>query len=146
MSAWQIWASMGAILIILEFIIPGGIVVFLGVASLFVAALVHFEVITTLTSALILWFMSSIFLMLFLRSFFMKYFEGDSYINNVDEDDQMIGSVVVISEDIFPYKEGRVRFRNSTWIARSEEELKTGDSAKIIGREGNNLIIKSILE
>jgi membrane protein implicated in regulation of membrane protease activity len=146
MTAWQIWGAVGILFILLEFVVPGGIIVFLGMAALFVGALVYYGVITTITMSLIAWFMSSLFLMLFLRSVFIKYFEGDSNIENVDEDEHILGSIVQVIEEVFPYKEGRVRFRDSTWAARSEEEFKVGSSAVISGRQGNCLIIKSIMD
>lgn len=144
MEMWLIWISAGIIMVLLEFIVPGGIIVFLGTAALFVGASVYFGVITSVVSALIAWFISSIFLMLFLRSVFIKYFEGDSQIQNVDEDEDLKGSVVTVVEDVFPYKEGRVKFRDSTWVARSEEEILKENKAIIVNRDGNVLVVKPL--
>jgi len=83
--------------------------------------------------------------MLFLRSIFIKHFEGDSIIQNVDEDIDIDGSLVEVIEEIFPHKEGRVKFRDSSWTARSDENIKVAQRAIIIHRDGNTLIIKSIL-
>ncbi|MCB0419973.1 MAG: NfeD family protein [Bdellovibrionales bacterium] len=144
MEAYIIWMSLGIVLILLEFFVPGGIVVFLGVAATLVGAGIYLNIIETLSDALITWFISSLILMLFLRSLFMKFFEGDSSIVDVDEDHELMGSVVVIVETIHPYKEGRVKFRDTTWKARSDEQLEIGASAIISGRDGNTLVIKSI--
>lgn len=144
MEMWLVWISAGIVMVLLEFIVPGGIIVFLGTAALFVGASVYFGVITSVVSAFIAWFISSIFLMLFLRSVFIKYFEGDSLVQNVDEDEDLKGSLVVVVEDIFPYREGRVKFRDSTWSARSEEQILKNNKAIIEGRDGNCLIVKSL--
>lgn len=139
------WIIFGSILIILELILPGGIVVFLGVSSLVVGLGIHYGLITSLVGALLTWFMTSIFSILILRSLFIKYFEGDSEVQNVDEDDDMIGNIVEVVEDIHPYKEGRVKFRDSFWPARCEAELTPGAKALIEARDGNVLIIKPII-
>jgi len=144
LETWLIWSIAGIVMMLLEFLIPGAVIVFLGVAALIVSLFIYSGWITTIVMALIAWFIISIFLMIFLRSVFVKYFEGESLVQNVDEDTDLIGSIVVISEEVLPYKEGRVRFRDTTWVARSEEELKVGNKAIISGRDGNKLIIKSI--
>ncbi|MGB0453013.1 MAG: NfeD family protein [Bacteriovoracaceae bacterium] len=145
MNPWLMWLIAGAIMILLEFIIPGGIIVFLGVAALTVGGLIHMGWVDTVTIAFISWFIISIIYMLFLRSIFMKYFEGDSEVHNVNEDEDLLGSLVEVVEEIFPHSEGRVKFRNTSWVARSEEELKVGSKAVISGRDGNHLIVKSLL-
>jgi len=117
----------------------------LGIAAVIVGLGIYFSFITTIVSAFIAWFIISIFLMLFLRSIFIKHFEGDSIIQNVDEDIDIDGSLVEVIEEIFPHKEGRVKFRDSSWTARSDENIKVAQRAIIIHRDGNTLIIKSIL-
>ena len=64
MEAWLIWSIVGAVMILLEFVVPGGIIVFLGISALLVGAGIYLEWITTIPEAFITWFMSSIFLML----------------------------------------------------------------------------------
>lgn len=144
MEPWLIWSILGSVLILLEFIVPGGIVVFLGLAAILVGGSIYAQWITSLTSALLTWFISSIFFMLFLRSVFIKYFEGDAKVHNVDEDEDILGAIVEIIEDVCPYKEGRVKFQDSTWVARSDEELLMGSNAVILRRDGNTLIIRSL--
>ena len=78
MEAQKVWLVISLVLIFLEFIIPGGVVVFLGLSALLVYGLLCFGVIEGLFLSLIIWFISSIVMLLVLRSFFMKYFEGSS--------------------------------------------------------------------
>lgn len=144
MDFYMYWLVLGIFLVCLEFIVPGAIVVFLGVAALLVGGLLYFSIVTSWVSAFIAWFILSLFLMLFLRSLFVVYFEGDSRIDNVDEDKDMIGSVVEVIETIHPYKDGRVRFRDSSWTARSEEELAVGQKVRVVKRLGNTLQVQSI--
>jgi membrane protein implicated in regulation of membrane protease activity len=74
----------------------------------------------------------------------MKYFEGDSTVQNVDESADYLNAMVEVIEAVHPYKEGRVSFRGSTWQARSDEEIAQGTTAVIIGRDGNTWIIKTL--
>ena len=144
MESWAIWTIAGVVMILLEFILPGAVIVFLGIAAVIVGLGVYFSLITSIVSAFLAWFMISIFLMVFLRSLFTKYFEGNTLIQNVDEDLDILDSMVEVTEDVLAYKEGRVKFRGSTWNARSDQDLSTGHKAIIIGRDGNTLIIKSL--
>lgn len=144
MKTEMIWFIIGVVSILLEFVIPGGIIVFLGMAAVIVAALIYFGVITSTVQAMLTFFVLSIFLMLVLRSIFIKYFEGDSYLENTDEDADAIGSVVEVVEVIEPHKEGRINFRGSTWVALGQEHFNVGDKAVISGRSENKWIIKSI--
>ena len=144
MQAWLIWIALGAVMIFLELIVPGGIIVFLGLASISVGAALYYELVTTTMMALLTWFITSIFFIIFFRSFFIKYFEGDSTKQNVDEDADLVGSLVEVVEDIFSYKDGRVKFRDSTWTARSNEDIAIGSKARIVARDGNNLVVKSL--
>lgn len=144
MDVWMIWIIAGAVMALLEFILPGGIIVFLGMAAIAVGGAVYLGWITTAVHALLAWFIISILFMLFLRQLFIKYFEGDTSVENVDEDKDLIGSLVETVEEILPHKEGRVKFRDTTWAARSNGELKPGSKAVVSERDGNTLIVKPI--
>lgn len=144
METWLIWIVAGAILMISELILPGGVTIFVGLASLLVGILIHFDVITTPVESILTFLVLSIVLLLFLRTFFLKYFEGDSRVQNVDEDTDAVGIIVEVIEDIFPYREGRINFRGTGWQARSEEEILKGSKAIILNRDGNVWVVKAI--
>ncbi len=144
MNDWLVWMSIGGVMMLLELILPGGVIVFLGLASVSVGALVYLGYINTVVMALIAWFIISLLFIFVLRAFFIKYFEGDSVIQNVDEDKALVGCLVEIIEEVGLDKEGRVRFRDSTWSASSNEQLLVGTKAVIKKRKGSKLIIKSI--
>lgn len=144
MDMWMIWLIAGAVMMVAETIIPGGIIVFLGAAAMIVGGAIYFEWITSIQMALLTWFICSIIFILFLRALFMKYFEGDSKVQNVNEDSDIQGSIVEVVEEILSYKEGRVRFRDTTWMARSDEDLPVGSKAIVAERDGNFLVVKSL--
>lgn len=144
MTPVQYWLLFGAILIVLETILPGGIVVFLGLSAISVAAMLHFGIIGTVAEALIAWFIISLVKLLLLRGLFIKYFEGDSEIGDVDDKKEFEGAIVDVIESIFPHKEGRIRHRDTTWVARSDDEIKAGETALVIEINNNDLIVKAI--
>lgn len=144
MDIWLIWVSAGIVMALLELIVPGGILVFLGLSALVVGGGVYFNLLTTIHMAFIAWFIISIVFMLFLRSLFMKYFEGDTSIQEVGEENEYAGSLVEIVELIEPFKDGRVMYKGTTWTGRSEVRLEIGSKARVIKREGSALLIEEI--
>jgi len=142
MKAYLIWFIASAIFVFLEIFVPGGIIVFLGLSGLLVSALLYFEFIDSAYMAFIVWFISSICMILFLRSFFMKYFEGDTSKQEIDEDKIANGMVALVTKDILPEEMGRIRFRDTTWGATSEDSIKEGENAIIIKQDGINWIVK----
>ena len=131
-------------MVILESLVPGGIIIFLGFSAIIVGGGLYMGYINDMVTAFLTWFILSIVSMLFLRSLFIKYFEGDTSLDNVDEDEDLKGGIVEVVEEILPHKEGRVRFRDSTWVALSDEEISVGKKAVISKRRGNKLEVKSI--
>lgn len=144
MDTWLIWVISGGALILLELIIPGGVTIFVGLAAMIVGLLIKFQFITTTFNALLIFLVLSIVLLLFLRTLFMKYFEGDYRVQNTNEDADAEGSIVDVTEDIFPHREGRINFRGTGWQARSDEEILKNEKAIIVKRDGNVWVVKSI--
>lgn len=144
MEPWLIWIIAGGILVLLELVLPGGVAIFLGLSAIITGSAIKFEAISGLVPALITWFMVSIVLLMVLRTFFIKHFEGDSSVQEVDEEKDYEGSIVEVVESVEPHREGRVSFRGVTWQARSEEEILKGSKAVILSRDGNIWIIKSL--
>ena len=142
MQPWLIWMSVGLFLMLSELLVPGGIVVFLGVSAMIVSGAVYLGWITSVTNALITWFIISIIFMFTLRSLFMKYFEGDSEIQEVDEKNEIIGKEVTVIEEISLTQAGRVRMRDTTWEATSDRHFLPGDLGVVESIEGNVLKIK----
>ncbi len=146
METWMIWSLAGFILILAELIVPGGVCIFIGVSAMIVGGSLYLEWVHTVFECLMLWMLSSIILLVFLRTLFIRKFEGDSSIQNVDEDKDLEGTLGDVIENIYPYKEGRIAVRGSTWKARSDQEIVAGQKAIVIGREGNTIIVKNIEE
>ena len=128
-----------AVLIVLELIVPGMVLVFLGAGALLVALLVWLGLVQTWVASITTWFIASLVLLLVLRGFFQRFISGDAETQSTDEDFDTYGKVVDVVEAIGPDKEGRIRYRGTTWQAACyDNTLEAGTKAQIVCRE--NLI------
>jgi len=138
-----VWVIFGIILMVAEIILPGAIVVFLGLAALIVAACLYFGLITGWIEAFTLWFIASLLLIMILRSLFQKLMQGDVEKQNTDEDLDAFGSLVEVIEKIEPSQDGRINFRGSSWKAKCYDQvLLPGTQAKIISRDDITWIVE----
>jgi membrane protein implicated in regulation of membrane protease activity len=130
------WIVLGALLIILELVVPGAVLVFLGIGALLVALLTWLGLLQTWVASITAWFVISLALLLVLRGFFQRFISGDEEKHNTDEDADAYGSIVEIVETITPENEGRIRYRGTTWQAACyDHTLEVGEWAQIIFRE-----------
>ena len=115
---------------------PGMVLVFLGAGALLVAFLVWLGLIETWVASITTWFIASLVLLLALRSLFQRFVSGDAETQPTDEDFAAYGEVVDVVEAIGPNKEGRIRYRGTTWQAGYyDHTLEAGTKARIVFRE-----------
>lgn len=139
------WLLFGLLLIGAEFLIPGFVIFFFGVGALLVAGITL--LLPFLTSNFIaqgiIWLVSSISSLGFLRKFFSKTFKGKQI--EAGDEDEFIDKKVLVLEDIIKNKEGRVKFQGTSWKAIAyNEEIKKGDMAQIIKKKNLTLIVTKI--
>jgi hypothetical protein len=140
-----IWLAFALLLFILEFVIPGAVLGFLGLAAVIVSLLSYLTIIEGWVTALTIWFILSLSLIILLRTVFLKFIEGDSVRQETDENKLIEGSIVDVTEDIYPEKNGRIHFSGSTWIAQTNDKaILVGESAVIVERQGNLFIVKAL--
>ncbi|HIG43895.1 MAG: NfeD family protein [bacterium] len=138
------WIIAGILLAIAEMIIPGGIVVFMGVGCLVVALALWSGLVTTWVNVMTLFFVSTLVLIFMLRSFAMKFAGGDTSESNTIEILDEVGDQVEVVETIGPGNHaGRILHRGTQWAAMSDgSEIKPGETAKIIARENISYIVE----
>jgi len=138
------WLILGGLLIFLEVFIPGAILSFLGLSALIIGGLLHFQMISGFLYSMILWFILSIVFILFLRSFVLRFMPSVTEKQETCEEKHAEGSIVEVLERITPHGNGRIRFRDTSWEAHSEETLEKGAFAKIIASKDNGWIVGPI--
>ena len=144
MEQAYIWLICSVILIILEAVIPGGVIIFLGISGLVVFGLLKAGFVDSVYMRFIIWFIASIVMLLGLRSFFMKYFEGKTRVQNTDEDIDAYGQNATVIESINPSQNGRIYFRGTSWSAKSEVSIDKDETVIVIGRDSNTWVVKKI--
>ncbi len=146
MSVELIWIVLGIVMILAEFVIPGLIIIFFGIAALVVGLLAWWGALTDTTYQLWLFGILSGGLLLTLRSRFKPWFQGGALVADTQTpDDDYIGHYATILEgfengDGF----GKVSYRDTRWDAKTanSKPLTAGDRVLISGRQGSTLIIQ----
>jgi membrane protein implicated in regulation of membrane protease activity len=139
-----IWFICGVVLVLLEFAVPGVILVFFGLGAWAAAITTYFGVTKSAASQLLVFAGSSVVLLVFLRRYIRSRFSGfvserQAPDRNLDE---FTGKTVVVLEDIAPMKPGKVEFKGAPWRAESDDSLKQGESGIIEKADGLTLKIR----
>jgi membrane protein implicated in regulation of membrane protease activity len=142
------WALLGLFLMLAEIIIPGGIVVFIGLGALLTAAALQLGFIVHWVHAFTLWFIASLLLLLLFRNVAQKMAGGDTRIDNTDEELDDYGKVVTVLETIGPGQhKGRIDFQGTSWQALGDgSEILAGAQVKIICRDNISIVVEPLTE
>ena len=144
--AFSIWLVSGIFLMAIEFLVPGLVMVFVGLGSLTVVFGMHFGYIDGVLQQFITFFISSIIYLLTLRFLVLRFVPSVTRKENIDEDEEVIGSIVELVADINSGEFGRVEHSGSSWQARAEgdQTILKGEQVKIIGRDNITWIVQKI--
>ena len=135
--AFSLWLGSGIFLMAIEFLVPGLVLVFVGLGSLTVVFGMHFGYIDGILQQFITFFISSIIYLITLRFLVLRFFTSVTRKENIDEDEEVRGSIVELVTDINSGEFGRVEHSGSSWQARAEgdQTILKGEQVKIIGRD-----------
>ena len=137
-----VWAALGLLCILSEFVVPGFVVFFFGLGALLNALLVGIVpgLASRIPLQLILWAGTSGLSLLLLRKYFARVFTGTVLDTSSDRD--FIGHSAEVSEAITPDSPGRVRFQGTTWTAVAfDETIEPGERVDILEKEGTKLVV-----
>ncbi len=128
-----IWFIVGALLLLLEFVIPGVFILFFGIGAWITALCVYlFE--PSLGFQFLIFSVTSVLSLILLRSFLLKRLYSNKIGYNPEE--EFIGGIGECVSDIKPGSDGKVDFKGTTWSASSVSELHIGDKVKITNKVG----------
>lgn len=137
MEPWQILAVVGVVLLLVEFFTPSFFALPAGLAFLATAGLAAFVddwriLLAALTSSLLVVYW------IFQRHVWPSLKKGGTAMNASG----MIGQTAVVSEAIDPGAgTGYVKLYGDTWRVVSEQAFDVGAKVKIIGTDGNKVVI-----
>jgi len=142
MDATLVWFLTGLVLVLLEFGVPGVILVFFGLGAWAVTLTTWLGLTASLRSQLLLFAASSVTLLVGLRRWVHGKLHG--HVSDVQDltsnPDEFTGKNVEVLEDIDPGpRGGSVEFKGARWKAVSDVSIGKGEMAVIIGRDGITL-------
>jgi len=138
-----IWFLIGLAFLLLEFMLPGLIVLFFGFGA-WITAICTLIFDLGLNAQLIVFIGTSVLSLIFLRKYFKRIFVGKDE-KAVDEVlEEFVGKIVVAESDFEKGRKGKVTFKGAIWEALSETDIKKGDQLKIIGKDSIVLKVESL--
>lgn len=142
-----IWFIGGAVLMVLEFVLPGGIIFFLGLSATLVSLLLYTGVIEGWLQAFTTWFIGSLALVFGLRGVVQKIVPAQVDRGSTNEDLDAYNQPAEVSERIPAGGEGRIAFRGSNWVARNyhgDRDLEEGTPVRIVFRDNLTWVVEAI--
>lgn len=143
MSPVLIWFFAGLALILLEFVVPGVILVFFGVAAWIVAILAGTGLVDSTTWQLLVFIVASLVLLFGLRRLIKPWFMGEISTVSPAGLEEIIGKQVKVLADIPGGQDtGKVELKGAEWRARSLScALPRGALATVAARDGLVLVV-----
>ena len=144
---FNLWLGFGIFCVLSELLLPGLVMVFVGLGSLTVVLTMHLGYIHTIPEQFTTFFISSIFYLVTLRFLVLRLVPINEIKTDIDEDRAALGSIVTIIDDITPESLGRIEYSESTWQAKADDSkitILSGDKAKVVGRENITWIVQKL--
>lgn len=142
MNISVLWFVVGFAFFLLEFLVPGFILFFFGIAAWLVAILTLFTDIG-LNYQLFIFLASAILSVVLFRKLLKDklgmYREGPTVL-----EDEYIGKIALAETAITPNDNGKVEFKGTSWDAKSDDYIIPGQKVEIIETRSILLIVKSI--
>lgn len=143
MSPALLWFLFGLVLMLLELVLPGIILVFIGLGAWVAALVAWLGWVDSLAGQSLVFAVASVVLLVGLRRIFKEWFTGVTLENgSADELNEFIGKTVAVIASIPPGGVGKVEFKGAHWSAQCDESLSVGSSAIIKGRDGLCLLVR----
>ena len=141
-----IWFLVGLGLVLLEFTIPGAILVFFGVGAWIAALTTWIGLTDSLAWQMIVFSVASVALLLMLRRRLKGQFLGHTgSTQDLDHDlEDFVGHEVSVTESIRPGQDGRIEFKGAGWEACSDQSFEPGDRVVITGLDGIRVTVKAV--
>ena len=137
-----IWLILGLVLLASEFLIPGFVIFFFGVAAIVMAGITLLipGLSTNFPLQILIWLFSSGLTLGIFRRFFRKTFKGK--VIKGDDEEEFRGRIATTLEAISNNHPGRVSFQGTSWKAIAyDEKIKKGDTVEILKKENLTLIV-----
>ena len=141
-----IWFAVGLLLCAAEFLLPGLVAIFMGLASIAVGILRWVGLIEGLPESFFAWMITSVLMVLVFRKAAMKWFPAESEDDSFDEQADAYGKGVDIIDDIQEgNNKGRIRFQGTSWPATCVNgTIAAGQKARIVYRDNLDWVVEKV--
>lgn len=135
---WHIWVIIALICFIAEVFVPGFVIASIGVGALVAAATHQYS--NDLNWGVGGWIVGASIAFLFIRPVFVKTISSDE--PSGFGASGMIGDVVIVSDSEDIGGNPKARYRDSSWVLESENDLIEGDRVRITDVHGATLVVE----
>ncbi|MBM4268832.1 MAG: NfeD family protein [Deltaproteobacteria bacterium] len=135
---WWLWVSIGLALLIVEVFVPSDFFVFFfGIAAILVGGFAATGIATTAWAQCVLFSVFAVLSVLFLRKPLSRRWGTTS----TRREDELVGEVARLSEDLRPGDVGKAELRGTVWSVRSRhgEMIEKGRRCRVERVEGLTL-------
>jgi membrane protein implicated in regulation of membrane protease activity len=138
-----IWFLIGLGLTLLEFTVPGAILIFFGLGAWITALTTWVGVTHSVAWQILVFALSSVLLLLLLRRRLHGQLRGHAGAEQDLENDleEFIGHTVEVTAAIRPDHDGRIEYKGASWEARSDHSFEPGDHAVIRRLDGIHVFV-----
>jgi len=136
---WWYWIVAGAVLIIMELVVPSFFILWFGVGALLVALALWLLPGLSLTAQIALWSGASLVMVLL----WFRVFAGDRLkTQSGTTQGEVVGEIGLLVSAVAPFQHGKVRFQkpilgSEQWTCMAEEAIPAGERVRILAFEGN---------
>jgi len=138
-----LWFVIGLIFVLLEFTMPGFVIMFFG-AGAWVTSLVCSIFNIGLTFQLFMFIIVSIGSLLVFRKYLKTRFFSDREKSGDILEDEFIDKTAIVDVPIKEGFEGRVIFKGAQWTASAQTDIEKGVKVRIVGKESICLKVEPV--
>lgn len=142
-NAALIWFIAGLAFLLLEFLLPGLIVLFFGIGCWSSTLILLIFPETPLNIQILVFLFTSVLSLIFLRNLLKKRLENRSK-SDVENLEEFIGKNCIAKSDFSKGISGKVEFNGSLWDAQSDYKISSGDNLKIKEVKSIHLIVEPV--
>jgi inner membrane protein len=135
------WFLLGLGLFLLELVMPGFIIFFFGLGA-WITAVICLIGHPGINLQIIIFAITSLLLLVALRSFIQKKFLNSKHTRSDDVEDEFTGKEAIAKSDFGGMLQGKVEFKGTSWSAESMSEIKDGQRVVIIKKDSFKLIVE----
>ena len=138
---WWYWIVAGAVLILMELVVPSFFILWFGVGALLVALAMWLLPDLSLTAQIALWSGASLVMV----ALWFKLFAGARLkTQSGTAQGEVIGEVGLLVSAVAPFQHGKVHFQkpilgSEQWNCMADEAIPAGERVRIVAFEGNSV-------